>query len=178
MQLRKLTKIAFTILIFANLIGCEAINDTLSTVNSTLGSVNSVLSGTSVSSQAQSSVNNALARAKMNKEALALFNDAKPTINKMLSLSACLTSSESRQFRIYSDPDHLFSGLMPQSFMHYHKSGCVDVTRITAFKKIANNTLQFTVYYTSPQSGGTVTKTYQAIKQPDGEWLFNFDIIA
>lgn len=47
-------------LICFSLTGCQAVSDTLATVNGALNSVNSVLSGTAVTSTAQSSADSAI----------------------------------------------------------------------------------------------------------------------
>lgn len=154
--------------------GCQAITDTLSTVNGALTSVNSVLSGTAVTQETQLSVDNALNKAKPNSSAKNLFDQAKPSISKYIALIACNTPT--KQLAAYSDPDSIEpNGLgMPQHQMSHHKSGCLNVLRIEGIKKLAANTVEFKTVYISPQSEEAVRNTHHAIKQPSGEWLFDF----
>ena len=63
---------------------------------------------------------------------------------------------------------------MPQHEMYHHKSGCLKILRIEKIKKLAVNTVSFQTVYMSPQSEEVVRKTQFAVKQPSGEWLFNF----
>ncbi|MDD7544600.1 hypothetical protein [Actinobacillus porcinus] len=137
-------------------------------------SVNSALSGAGVSSSAQASVDAAVNNAKPNSNAKALFNQAKPAISKYVALIACNTPTST--LSAYSDPDSSEpNGLgMPQHLMFHHKSGCLNVLRIDGIKKLAANTVEFQVVYISPQSEETTRKTMHAIKQPSGEWLFDF----
>ena len=58
--------------------------------------------------------------------------------------------------------------------MEHHTGGCLRILRVNNIRKLAANTLSFDVYYMSPQSEEVVRRTHRAIKQPDGEWLFNF----
>ena len=177
------TIISLSVSAFAclTLVGCQAVNDTLGAVNGALSTVNSVLSGTSsssssvyVSSQTQASVAQASARAKAESQAAQrLFNEAKPQIDKVVALIAC--GAGSKETAQYTDPDHssgMQTGVM--SSLRYHKSGCLDVTRINGIKKQSNNAVSFMVTYTSSQSGESVREKYTAIKQPDNEWLFRW----
>lgn len=163
------------------LTACQGVNDVLAGVNSTLGAVNSVLSGTTssagssavyVDSKTQASAVNAANKAAANGDARKMFNDAKPTIEKLVATSACATDQS--QVKRFADPDG--SGLLPlpMTYVSYHKSGCMNVLRINNVKKITSNAFSFTVYYISPQSEETKKHDYQAIKQPEGEWLFKW----
>ncbi|MDH2999225.1 hypothetical protein A1D23_03780 [Chelonobacter oris] len=60
----------------------------------------------------------------------------------------------------------------PFNAMSYHKSGCLDILRINNIKRKAANVVYFKVQYISPQSQESTGWGYEAIKQPDGEWLF------
>ncbi|MGX2951264.1 hypothetical protein ACWIUA_10235 [Ursidibacter sp. B-7004-1] len=170
----KLSHLCLSAIICSSLTGCKIVTDTLSTVNGALSSVNSVLSGTAVSSTAQSSVDNALNRSKPSNSVKALFNQAKPAISKYVALIACNTPTSA--LAAYSDPDSTVpNGLgMPQNEMNHHKSGCLNVLRIEGIKKLAANSVEFQVVYVSPQSEETVRRRHHAIKQPSGEWLFDF----
>ena len=90
-----------------------------------------------------------------------------------MALIAC--GAESKETAQYTDPDTspgMQTGVM--FLLNYHKSGCLDVTRINGIKKQSNNAVSFMVTYTSPQSGESVRKEYTAIKQPDNDWLFRW----
>lgn len=168
------TKLYLSALMCFGLSGCQVVTDTLSTVNGALSSMNSALSGTAVTSAAQSSVDSAVNKAKASQDAKILFNQAKPAISKYVALIACNTPT--KQLAAYSDPDSIEpNGLgMPQHNMSHHKSGCLNVLRIERIKKLAANTVEFQAVYVSPQSEEVVRKTHHAIKQPSGDWLFDF----
>ncbi|OOH86329.1 hypothetical protein BMT54_11095 [Pasteurellaceae bacterium 15-036681] len=165
------------------LTGCQGVNDVLSGVNSALGTVNSVLGSPSssssssssrvyIDSQTQQSVVNAANKATANNDAKKLFNDARPTIEKMIADAAC--NANSRQMEKYADPDKGFGYVSPFIFFNHHKSGCAHVLRINNIKKKTANAFSFNVYYMSPQSEETRKEGYTAIKQPSGEWLFGW----
>ncbi|VTU06619.1 Uncharacterised protein [Actinobacillus indolicus] len=100
-----------------------------------------------------------------------LFNDAKPTIEKMVASVACMASSE--QMQRYADPEAGIHVELSYKFQ-YHKSGCANVLRLNNITKKTANAFSFSVYYISPQSEETVKRDYTAIKQPEGEWLFKW----
>ncbi len=164
-----------------SLTACQGVNDVLSSVNSTLGAVNSVLSGSPssssssstvyIDSKTQASVTTAANKAKASKDAMKLFNDAKPTIEKMVASVACMASSE--QMQRYADPEAGIHVELSYKFQ-YHKSGCANVLRLNNITKKTANAFSFSVYYISPQSEETVKRDYTAIKQPEGEWLFKW----
>ena len=173
----KMKQLSCALLLCLGLTGCQAVTDTLSTVNSALGSVNSALYGvtrSTVSNETQISSDNAVKNAKAENSAKILYNQAKPAISKYVALIAC--SSDTSQLTAYSDPDSMEpNGLgMPQHEMYHHKSGCLKILRIEKIKKLAANTVSFQTVYMSPQSEEVVRKTHFAVKQPSGEWLFNF----
>lgn len=157
------------------LVGCQAVNDTLGAVNGALSSVNSVFSGTAsslaVSSATKSSASAALTKARPNSDARQLFNDARPTIEEMISLIAC--TKDSAIMERFSAPSGGIATSPLYSFT-YHDSGCANVLRVNNIVKKAGNSFGFKVYYISLQSEETVTRDYTAIKQADGEWLFRW----
>ncbi|MEG9475703.1 hypothetical protein V6W59_08695 [Mannheimia sp. HC-2023] len=85
------TKLYLSVLMCFGLSSCQVVTETLSSVNGVLSSVNSALSGTAVTSAAQSSVDSAVNRAKASQDAKILFNQAKPAISKYVALIACNT---------------------------------------------------------------------------------------
>ncbi|MGV6988282.1 hypothetical protein ACWA5Z_04705 [Testudinibacter sp. P80/BLE/0925] len=167
-----------TVMLCFTLAGCQQMLEASRSMRAALENINTGLSGAYVEQTTQNSIDSTLNNAKPNSAVKALFNDAKPTMNKVLGLLACLPdgSHSNSQLMIYSDPDSIepHSRVKPQSNMSYHKSGCLNVSRVIGFKKLAANTFEFKVYFTSRQSGETVNKRYHAIKQPGGEWLFDF----
>ena len=173
-----------TALILTALSGCQQVGDVLDGANTILSGVNNVLSGQPtttgnnnaavMTSSTRNSISQALSRAVPNRGAAPLFNDAKPAIANYIGLIACGTST-SRLTR-YSSPNSSEPNPlgMPQRDMFHHTSGCLNVLRVNQIKRLAANTVAFNVEYISPQSEEVVRKTYHAVKQPDGEWLFNF----
>lgn len=166
--------------------GCEAVNESLSAVNESLANMNSALGGTSTndtttsssstSVQVPQSVTQATTTAFTNSEksdVQALINSAKPTIVEVIGKIACNASG--RVMGRYTAPDS-FTNFYVSPFinMPYHTSGCVTPIRIHGWDKVAANALRFTVDYMSPQSEETVRRTYTAVRQPDGEWLFKW----
>lgn len=169
----KMKQLSCALLFCLGLTGCQAVTDTLSTVNSALGSVNSALSGTMISPSAQASADNSVNSAKPNSGAKALYNQAKPAISKYVAAVAC---NNVNQLRIYADPDSTSPSeiSLPQIHMRHHKSGCLNVSRIEKIEKKAANAVLFQVVYVSPQSEEVDRVRHSAIKQPNGEWLFNY----
>ncbi|QIM63021.1 hypothetical protein A1D29_06805 [Pasteurellaceae bacterium Orientalotternb1] len=165
-----------------SLTACQGVNDVLAGVNNTLGAVNSALGGSSssssdssavyVDSKTQASVVSAANKAAANGDVRKMFNEAKPAIEKMVATTACTDNAS--QLKRFADPDG--TGYLPYPIQHmmYHKSGCTNVLRINNVKRITSNAFYFTVYYISPQSEETKTYLYRAIKQPEGEWLFQY----
>lgn len=162
-------------------------NDVLQGVNSTLGAVNSVLGGTassssssssrvSIDSTASSSTISAINKASTNSDVKKLFNEAKPYIEKIVSLAACGASYS--QMRTYADSENVHDHMSPFNYISHHKSGCLKVLRIDAIKKKTANAFGFTVTYMSPQSEESKKGYYIAVKQPDGEWLFQYPLTA
>ncbi len=166
------------------LMGCQGLQQ----VNSALGSVNNVLgviSGTATGSsrsgegsvyvtpEAKTSVKTALNKSRARNDARRLFNEAKPSIENILGLIAC--GARGSQIGAYTDPDAFTNSFVtPFLTMDYHKSGCLDILRVNNIQKKAANAVKFSVDYRSPQSQETARRKYTAIKQPDGEWLFNW----
>lgn len=60
----------------------------------------------------------------------------------------------------------------PRAFFKYHDDGsCLDVVRLTHWNKPANNALEVTAYYVSPQSGEAANQTYIIQKTVSEGWL-------
>lgn len=169
----KIKHISCAFALCLSLTGCQVVNDTLSTVNKTLGSVNSVLADATISTSTQNSADNAVKNAKPTHSTKDLYNQAKPTISKYIALVACNNYS---QVDAYADPDSVPPDVvsLPQAYMSHHKSGCLNVLRIEKIEKKTANAMYFQVVYASPQSEEVHRVRHIAIKQPTGEWLFNY----
>jgi len=64
--------------------------------------------------------------------------------------------------------------LVPMTAMSHHdRSTCLNVDRVDAFKKLANNAIGFRVVFVSPSSGESAVVNYSMTRQADGEWLIN-----
>lgn len=137
---------------------------------------NNLLSNRQLHNQTKETTSTALNKATPANNVKSLFLDATPTLNKVLPLIAC---EKDDQLRAYQDESSVGMPypLSPVRQMQYHKSGCVNVQRIDSIKKKANNAFSFRVLFVSPQSQETFNGRYTAIKQPNGEWLFNWSSI-
>lgn len=159
--------------------GLSQVNSALGTVNRVLGSTNNTLSdvtapsGASLDSATQASIATAVAKAYPENSAHAIFNEAKPAIIKMIALVACDTPS-SRMGQYTDAKGALYHYRKGSHSMYYHKSGCVHVLRIENITRESANAVHFDVVYISPQSEETNKRSYTAVKQPSGEWLFRW----
>lgn len=113
-----------------------------------------------------------LAQNTKNKQLKQLLVDANPTIEKVLSMTACFTPRTS--FGMYQS-DQQGPGAITDSwlFSHHDRSQCVNVQRVLDWKMTAKNALAFHVMFVSEQSGESLKKGYEIQKQLDGSWLFN-----
>lgn len=107
-----------------------------------------------------------------NKQLKQLVVDASPTIEKVLSMTACFAPSTS--FGKYqSDQEGPGAINQPYLFTHHDHTQCANVQRILDWKMTAKNALAFHVMFVSEQSGESLKKGYEIQKQLDGSWLFN-----
>lgn len=169
-------RLPLTALVCLGLSACQAITDVGTQATNVLRSVNETLSGQFIDNQTKETASTALNKATPANNVKSLFLDASPTLNKVLPLIAC---EKDDQLRAYQDESSVGMPypLSPVRQMQYHKSGCVNVQRIDSIKKKANNAFSFRVLFVSPQSQETFNGRYTAIKQPNGEWLFNWSSI-
>ena len=113
-----------------------------------------------------------LAQKMKNKLLKQLVADAGPTIEKVLSMTACFTPRTS--FGMYQSDQEGPGAINDQwLFSHHDRSQCVNVQRILDWKMTAKNALAFHVMFVSEQSGESLKKSYEIQKQLDGSWLFN-----
>lgn len=173
--------IGLTCFCVISLAGCEAINSSINAVNETLSSMNNSSGNASGGNTNHSvtvpdSVKQATVSAfttAPNNQIQNLVNDAKPTIIEMVSKAACGTDNS--VMGRYTDPDSYTSMYVdPMIGMRYHKTGCLNPIRIQGWEKASANALRFSVVYMSPQSEETTRRSYTAVKQPDGTWLFQW----
>ncbi|TNH08035.1 hypothetical protein FHQ26_07025 [Testudinibacter sp. TR-2022] len=155
---------------------CQVLNGALTIINSTLFSFNDTFSGTVLSASNKFSIQNSLAQATPSNNATKLFRDAKPTLEKVLSLIVCRKDD---QLRFYTDSSSvgLPTPISPFSYMSKHKSGCLNVQRVDSIKKKTANAFSFRALFVSPQSEESKFGSYTAIKQQNGKWLFNWSAI-
>lgn len=178
--MRAVRTILSTALLITALSDCQNVADILEEVNNLTTSVNEFANGQPISSKiapmssgTSASITQSLNRAVPNRGAAPLFNDAKPAIANYIGLIACGASSG--RLQRYSAPGTQSGNLaLPHGNMEHHTGGCLRILRVNNIRKLAANALSFDVYYMSPQSEEVVRRTHRAIKQPDGEWLFNF----
>lgn len=113
-----------------------------------------------------------LALTAKNKQLKQLVTDANPTIEKVLSMTACFAPSTS--FGMYQS-DQTGPGAIdqPYLFTHHDHTQCANVQRILDWKTTAKNAVAFHVMFVSEQSGESLKKGYEIQKQLDGSWLFN-----
>ena len=113
-----------------------------------------------------------LAQKTKNKQLKQMVADASPTIEKVLSMTACFAPWSS--FGMYqSDQDGPGTINQPYLFTHHDHTQCANVQRILDWKMTAKNALAFHVMFLSEQSGESLKKGYEIQKQLDGSWLFN-----
>lgn len=151
--------------------GC-VVNDTLAQVNKTLSDTTSVLSSTlnTIPEQDISYLIPNVSDAKQ-KEQIA---DAKPTIQKVLSLVACTTNADgTAKLNKYATDNYVFFYKYPTYLMKNHISGCTKISRITKYQYIAKNAFSFETTFESPQSGEVSRMNFEIQKQLEGDWLFS-----
>lgn len=106
-----------------------------------------------------------------NKQLKQLISDANPTIEKVLSMTACFTPRTA--FGMYQSDQQGPGAITDQwLFSHHDRSECVNVQRVLDWKMTAKNALAFHVMFVSEQSGESLKKGYEIQKQLDGSWLF------
>lgn len=104
--------------------------------------------------------------------------EAAPAIAEYIEKMACNIDSEGNSaMNVYGVPGidlgSLMGAIRPARFLKYHdKSQCMSVKRVQGWAAPANNALQFEVIYIADDSGEASTGRHEAIRQPDGVWLF------
>lgn len=105
-------------------------------------------------------------------------NEASPAIAAFIGQLACvIDTTGANALNAYAAPGtdlhNRYVGLHPMRLTKYHdKSTCMSVSRVQGWKAPANNALQFEVVYKADDSGEISKLSHEAVRQPDGVWLF------
>ena len=151
--------------------GC-VVNETLTHVNKSLNDTTSVLSST-LSTAPEQDIAHLIPNVNDNIQKQQII-DAKPTIQKVLSLVACTTDSKgTAKLNKYATDNYVFYYKYPTYLMKNHISGCTKITRITKYQYLAKNAFSFETTFESPQSGEVSRMDFEIQKQPEGDWLFS-----
>ena len=124
-------------------------------------------------------IDSLLASPTQDAKVAANVREAAPLIRTMLTTGACAKNSAAwnPMSRQMVEPKSFGAGFgdilyTPRAFFKYHEDGsCLDVLRLTDWSKPANNALNFTAYYVSPQSGEAVHQRYVLQKSSTDGWL-------
>jgi hypothetical protein len=103
--------------------------------------------------------------------------EAADAISGFLRINSCIANYNGLSLNIYAAPNHQFPGsnyLSPMSGARYHdKNSCLTILRLQGITAPALNALRFEAVYLAEDSGESVIKEHEAVRQPDGQWLFN-----
>lgn len=174
--------ISFVSVLVLLLSGCK----TLEEVNSGLEQINGALSGkpnTQTTSATPAPTSNKLIKSTQDISATfvrpkdtkinAKIKQAEPSIVDLISATACDTLSPKGSLKRYwENPNTNNMYVSPTIGMNYHKSGCVNVIRVNGWTMPAKNVVKFNVSYESPTTGEGTSRSFTAIEQDDGSWLF------
>lgn len=129
--------------------------------------------------QQQKAIERAIPKSIPNEQLRKMVAEASPAIAEFVGRLACLAEhTGASALNEYAAPDanlhNRYVGLRPMRSAQYHnKAACMSVSRIHGWSAPANNALRFEVIYKSDESGEASKLTHEAIKQPDGIWLFS-----
>ncbi len=102
-----------------------------------------------------------------------LVREASPTISAYLERVSCLNhASGISALGEFAAPGVFFGGGPVMRTQYHNKAICMSVFRIHGWTMPAANAIQFEVVYKADDSGETSTSSYEAVRQPDGAWLF------
>lgn len=127
----------------------------------------------------QQAIKEAIPKSIPNERLRKMVAEASPAIAEFVERISCLAdASGTSALNEYAAPGAhlqvLYVGLRPMKSTQYHnKAACMSVSRIHGWSAPANNALRFEVVYKSDESGEASKLNHEAIKQPDGVWLFN-----
>lgn len=103
-----------------------------------------------------------------------------PTLDRWVERIACINHYEgARSIDEFAAPRASmvikYMHAYPMSFMRYHDiDQCLSVLRLQGWRMPADNALQFEVVFRADDSGETTTSQHEAVRQPDGSWLFRY----
>lgn len=107
----------------------------------------------------------------------AIMLDARRAIDDFVSKVACMMDGGRSAMNALAVPGQnlkMWLGWGPIGRTTYHDKGaCMTVNRIHGWEAPANNAITFEVVYVADDSGETATFKHEAVRQPDGVWLFN-----
>jgi hypothetical protein len=107
-----------------------------------------------------------------------MVDEAAPAIAAFIGQLACVVDTTgANALNAHAAPGidlhNRYVGLHPMRLARYHdKSTCMSVSRVQGWKAPANNALQFEVVYKADDSGEISKLSHEAVRQPDGVWLF------
>lgn len=107
-----------------------------------------------------------------------LIEEASPAIAEFIGRLACLVDIKGTSaMDAYAAPGvslhNRYVMMRPMYNMRYHDKGsCLTVSRVQGWKSPANNALQFEVVYKADDSGEIKKLDHEAVRQPDGTWMF------
>jgi len=113
-----------------------------------------------------------------NERLRALVKDAAPAISAYIEKLACVRDYEAaRALEEFAAPE---TQLVNQSMMlgpirdsaYHDRSTCLSIVRVHGWSAPANNALRFEAVYKADDSGQTAKVEHEAVRQPDGAWLF------
>lgn len=103
-----------------------------------------------------------------------------PVLQQWLERMACMNHYQAaKSLAEFAAPGSLlanrYTAGYPMSQMEYHdRNQCLDVLRIQGWQAPADNALRFELIYKAADSGEAATTKHEVVRQPDGNWLFNF----
>jgi hypothetical protein len=107
-----------------------------------------------------------------------MVTEATPAIAAFIGQLACVLNPDGASaLNAHAAPGedlhNRYVGMHPLRLTKYHdRSTCMSVSRVHGWKAPANNALEFEVVYKADDSGEVSKLSHEAIRQPDGAWLF------
>lgn len=126
----------------------------------------------------QAAVQQEIGKNVANNKMRPLVSEATPAIAAFIGQLACLADyTGASALNVHAAPgtelQNHYAMLRPMRAAQYHdKSTCMSVARVHGWKSPANNALQFEVVYKADDSGEVAKLNHEAVRQPDGTWLF------
>lgn len=120
-----------------------------------------------------------LSRSKQVEAVRDLAEEAMPAVAAFVERLSCLAdqggTSALNEFAVPgTNLANYYLMLRPMRSAPYHsKTSCMSVSRVHGWSAPAKNALLFEVIYKADDSGETAKLQHEAIRQPDGVWLFS-----